>query len=158
MKFTKLTKILRAPLSSKEINKEAGMTIIEILIVISLMGVIMALVVSNLTDSRDEAMRDAAKIGMGQLDSQLQMYRVHNFRFPTTEQGLGALVAKPSSGATRWRGPYADESKLKDPWGNDYQYEIEGKNFKISSPGPDGVMGNEDDVYYPEDSSDLEEE
>ncbi len=151
MKLTMLKKLLKAPFD-KEAARESGMTIIEILIVIALMGVIMTLVVTNLTDSQEEAMRDAARLGMGQLDTQLQMYRVHNFRFPTQEQGLDALVAKPTSGATRWRGPYADEGKLKDPWGNKYQYDIEGKNFKITSPGPDGVFGNDDDVTYPEEA------
>ena len=150
MNFKRILNGLQKPLSREGITKEAGMTIIEILIVIALMGVVMTLVVSNLTDSQDEAMKDAAKLGMGQLDSNLQLYKIHNFRYPTTEQGLRALIEKPSSGATRWRGPYSDESKINDPWGTPYEYESNGKEFKIISPGPDGVAGNEDDVVYPE--------
>lgn len=146
-------KVLAKPLSKEGVSKQAGMTIIEILIVIALMGVVMTLVVSNLTGQQDEAMRDTARLGMGQLDSQLQMYKIHNFRYPTTEQGLRALVTKPGSGATRWRGPYTEESKINDPWGNPYEYSSEGSSFKIISPGPDAVLGSEDDVTYPEDAA-----
>ena len=152
----KLLKTLMIPLEAKGRGKESGMTIIEILIVIALMGVVMTLVVSNLTDTQDQAMRDATRLGMGQLDSNLQMYKIHNFRYPTTEQGLQALVTKPSSGATRWRGPYAEESKIRDAWDNPYEYSAEGKSFKIISPGPDGIVGNEDDVVYPEESGEEE--
>ena len=77
-----------------------------------------------------------------------QMYKIDNYRYPTTEQGLSALVSKPS-GARRWRGPYTEKNKLQDPWGNEFSYESDGKTFKIISPGIDGSVGNEDDVTYP---------
>ena len=76
------------------------------------------------------------------------LYKIDNYRYPTTEQGLGALVSKPS-GARRWRGPYTEKNKLQDPWGNEFSYESDGKTFKIISPGIDGTVGNEDDVTYP---------
>ncbi len=128
--------------------RQAGMSIIEILIVIALIGTVMAIMVTNLTGRQDEAMKQAAELSMGQLESSLQMYKIDNYRYPTTEQGLSALVSKPS-GARRWRGPYTEKNKLQDPWGNEFSYESDGKTFKIISPGIDGSVGNEDDVTYP---------
>ena len=128
--------------------KNAGMSIIEILIVIALIGTVMAIMVTNLTGRQDEAMKQAAELSMGQLESSLQMYKIDNYRYPTTEQGLSALVSKPS-GARRWRGPYTEKSKLQDPWGSDFSYESDGKTFKIISGGLDGSVGNEDDITYP---------
>ena len=128
--------------------RQAGMSIIEILIVIALIGTVMAIMVTNLTGRQDEAMKQAAELSMGQLESSLQMYKIDNYRYPTTEQGLSALVSKPS-GARRWRGPYTEKNKLQDPWGNEFSYESDGKTFKIISPGIDGTVGNEDDVTYP---------
>ena len=76
--------------------KNAGMSIIEILIVIALIGTVMAIMVTNLTGEQDEAMKQAlTEISMG-IESSLQMYKVNNYRYPTTEQGLEALITKPS--------------------------------------------------------------
>ena len=124
------------------------MSIIEILIVIALIGTVMAIMVTNLTGRQDEAMKQAAELSMGQLESALQMYKIDNYRYPTTEQGLDALVSKPS-GARRWRGPYTEKAKLRDPWDTDFGYESDGKTFKIISAGLDGSLGNEDDITYP---------
>ena len=155
MKLSKLHNLLMKPFRAEGQSRESGMSIIEILIVIALMGTVMALLVTNLVGQQDEALKDTARLGMGQLDTNLQMYKVHNFRYPTTEQGLEALVSKPS-GAKRWKGPYTDENKLQDPWGNTYEYESDGRNFKIISPGPDGSTGSEDDITYPEEADEGE--
>ena len=142
----RVSKLLMKPF--QQTARQAGMSIIEILIVIALIGTVMAIMVTNLTGRQDEAMKQAAELSMGQLESSLQMYKIDNYRYPTTEQGLGALVSKPS-GARRWRGPYTEKNKLQDPWGNEFSYESDGKTFKIISPGIDGTVGNEDDVTYP---------
>jgi general secretion pathway protein G len=113
--------------------------------------VIMTIVIRQLTTQQDEAMRDAAKLGMVNVQQALQLYRVHNHRFPTTDQQLRALVQNPGN-APKWRGPYIEEEKLRDPWGNELQYESDGRTFKLTSGGPDGTIGNEDDVTYPESS------
>lgn len=130
---------------------QAGMTIIEILIVIALMGTILTLIATNILDVGESARLDTAKIGMQKIQSSLDMYRIHNYRYPSTEQGLQALVVKPQEG-TRWRGPYIDNNQLKDPWDNPYQYESDGRTFKIISPGPDGTFGTADDLVYPDDA------
>ena len=147
-----LMKPFKQEREGRTLASQLGMTIIEILLVIALLGTIMTLVVSNLVNVGDEARMDAVRLGMSQLDSTLQMYKIQNYRYPTTEQGLIALVEKPS-GAKRWRGPYTDKAKLQDAWGNDYAYESDGKTFKIISPGVDGVVGNEDDLVYPEEEA-----
>jgi len=131
--------------------KQLGMTIIEILIVIALMGTILTLIATNILDVGESARRDTAKIGMQKVQSALDMYRIHNYRYPSSEQGLNALVVKPQEGS-RWRGPYIDSNQLKDPWDNPYQYESDGRVFKIISPGPDGTFGTDDDLVYPDDA------
>lgn len=137
----------------KQVKKvhQLGMTIIEILIVIALMGTILTLIATNILDVGESARRDAAIIAMQKIQSSLDMYRIHNYRYPSTEQGLQALVDKPQEGS-RWRGPYIDSKQLEDPWGNPYQYQSDGRTFQILSSGPDGTFGTGDDLAYPEDS------
>ncbi len=133
----------------KEARRQAGMTIIEILIVIALIGTIMTIVMTNVLQKSDEAKVDLARIAAAQLENALRLYKLNTNRFPTTEEGLGALVQQPAS-AKNWRGPYTEEDKLKDPWGNDFGYESTGaKGFKIRSAGQDAEMNTEDDVVYP---------
>ena len=131
-------------------QNQKGMSLIEIIIVIALMGTLMAIVLQTLTGKQETAMEDAAKLAMAQLDNDLQMFKVHNYKYPTTDQGLQALVTEPGS-SKRWRGPYTEKKKLKDPWGNEFSYEsADGSAFKIISPGIDGNLGTEDDISYPE--------
>ena len=147
-RLTKKTKtIILAPFRDGK-GSESGMSLIEIILVISLMATLMGILISNLTSKQDEAMKDAAKLSMQQLSQKLQEYRIHNYRYPTTDQGLNALVSNP--GSKRWRGPYTEQSKLKDPWDSEFGYESDGRNVKIISGGPDGQIGNEDDISWPE--------
>lgn len=132
---------------------QAGMSLIEIIIVVALMGTLMAYLVRNLIGQQEEAKKDQTKLGMGVLEQSLQLYRVHNNRYPTTEQGLDALISAPADAKT-WRGPYTENNKLNDPWGNAFQYESDGRNFKIISGGPDATVGNSDDITYPESAED----
>ena len=132
-------------------NSSKGMTLIEILIVVALLGGLMAIIVTNLSDSAESARIDQTRIQFGTISQALQIYRLNVGRYPTTEQGLNALLEKPSN-ARRWRGPYTEEAKLRDPWGEEIQYElISGKKYKLTSLGPGGVLGDEDDITYPED-------
>jgi general secretion pathway protein G len=134
------------PLSA---TRQSGFSLIEILIVMALIGTIMTIIISNLTSTQDEAMKDAARLSMGKITQSLQLYRVHNFSYPTTEQGLNALVTNPGT-AKKWRGPYIESEKLDDPWGKPYEYESDGRSVKITSSGPDQSFGTEDDVSYPD--------
>lgn len=142
----RIKKVLSKPFSGAAV---AGMSLIEIIIVVALMGTLMAYLVRNLIGQQEEAKKDQTKLGMGVLEQSLQLYRVHNNRYPSTEQGLDAMIAAPADVRT-WRGPYTESNKLNDPWGNKFQYESDGRNFKIISGGPDGSVGTSDDIVYPE--------
>ena len=124
---------------------ERGMSLIEIIIVVALLGTLMAYMVSNLIGQSEEAKKDETKLAQGVISQSLQMYRIHNNKYPGDLKGL---LTNPGD-AKNWRGPYIESNKLKDPWGNDFHYESDGRNYKIISPGPDGTTGNEDDITYP---------
>ena len=134
---------------SSEKTKEKGMTLIEIIIVITLIGGLFAILVTNVMDQADSAKEDQVGIQFGTITQSLQLYRLHNGKYPTTEQGMDALLEKPAD-AKRWRGPYIEKAKLQDPWGNPIEYESNGGSFKLTSPGKNGQLGDDDDIFYPE--------
>jgi general secretion pathway protein G len=143
----KTTRFLTTPFSAQQ--RQQGMTLIEIIIVVALLGTLMAILVNNLLAPQQEAQRDQAKLQMAAVSQPLNMYRVHHNKYPTTAQGLDALVANPGDDKS-WRGPYTEENKLTDPWGKKFDYESDGRQFKMTSSGPDGEVGTPDDVIYPE--------
>lgn len=127
-----------------------GMTLIEIIIVIALLATLMAILATNVMKTAESAKEDQARIAMQSLAQALQMYRVHNYKYPTTEQGLDALLRDPGS-TKRWRGPYVEsEQKLNDPWGNRLEYESDGTVFRMTSMGTDGQLGTANDIHFPE--------
>lgn len=128
---------------------ERGMSLIEIIIVVALLGTLMAYMVSNLIGQSEEAKKDQTRLAMGVIQQSLQMYRIHNNKYPTTEQGLKALLENPGDSKS-WRGPYIEPNKLKDPWQADFAFDGDGRAFKIISGGPDNTIGNEDDITYPD--------
>lgn len=128
----------------------SGMSMIEIMIVISLIGILMTFIVRNVMDSAEHAKADQAKIAMNMLVQDLQRYRLDNNKYPTTEQGLNALITNPGGDARNWRGPYTESNKINDPWQNPFQYESDGRTIKMISGGSDGQVGTADDVVYPE--------
>lgn len=147
----KLRALLLKPFHQK--SSQSGMNLIEIIIVVALLGTLMAILIRNLTGRQQEVMIDQAKIAMGQIASDLQIFKVHNFSYPNNEQGLDALVSDPGS-VKNWRGPYSEEKRLQDPWGERYEYESDGgSKFKIISGGPNKSVGDEDDVVYPEEAA-----
>lgn len=133
--------------------KAAGFTLIEIMVVVVILGILAAMIVPKLTGKPDEARMVKAQQDIRQLESALQMYKLDNFYYPSTQQGLDALVAKPSGDppARNWKGYI---SRLpKDPWGGTYQYlnpgvksEIDifslGADQKPGGEGPDADIGN----------------
>src|SRR4051812_39786122 len=103
--------------------RSRGFTLIEIMVVVVIMGILAALVVPKLMGRTDDARIAAARQDIATVMQSLKLYRLDNHRYPTTEQGLQALVAKPTSGpaADGWKtGGYVDRLP-KDPWGGDYQ-------------------------------------
>jgi general secretion pathway protein G len=123
-----------------------GMTLIEILVVLVLIGVVLGVVGGNFIGKGEKAKADAAKIEMGQIGQTLDLYKLETGRYPTTQEGLQALISAPA-GVTNWNGPYWKKTAVpKDPWGNDYRYASPGQNntpYEIASYGADGREGGE---------------
>ncbi len=124
---------------------QRGMTLIEILVVLVLIGLVLGIVGGNYLGRGEKAKADAAKIEIGQIAQTLDLYKLETGRYPTTQEGLMALVQAPT-GVTNWNGPYWKKSTLpKDPWGNEYRYASPGQNapYDILSYGADGREGGE---------------
>ena len=128
--------------------KSKGFTLIELLVVIIILGLLAAIIVPRVTGRVDEAKIETTKVQMKAIKDALEQYRLDNGRYPTTEQGLKALVEKPTIPPIppRWK-KYLD-SVPKDAWGNDFIYISPGVNnpYELRSPGPDGEEGTEDDI------------
>ena len=122
-----------------------GFTLIELLVVLVIIGVLGALIVPNLFSSLDDARSTAARTDINTLMQALKRYKLDNQRFPSVEQGLGALIQKPSAGPApmNWK-PYLDKLP-NDPWGRAYQYLNPGVKGEIDvfSLGADGQPGGE---------------
>ena len=125
--------------------RNAGFTLIELMVVLVIIGVLAALIVPNVLDRADDARSTAAKTDIANLVQALKLYKLDNQRFPTAEQGLQALAAKPTAGPTapNWR-PYLDKLP-NDPWGRPYQYLNPGIKGEVDvmSFGADGQAGGE---------------
>jgi general secretion pathway protein G len=124
---------------------ERGMTLIEILVVLTLIGVVLGIVGGNYISRGEQAKAKAAKIEIGQISQALDLYKLEVGRYPTSQEGLQALITAPPS-APNWSGPYWKKSTLpKDPWGNEYRYAAPGQNgpYDILSYGADGKEGGE---------------
>lgn len=128
--------------------QQAGFTLVEIMVVVIIIGLLAGIVVPNVMDNLDKANVQKARADFSALQTALKLYRIDNFNYPTTEQGLEALVTKSSiAPVPRQFKPsgYIDNLN-KDPWGNDYQYMSpadDGKEYDIYSLGADGVSGGE---------------
>ena len=122
-----------------------GFTLIELLVVLVIIGVLGALIVPNLFSSLDDARITAARTDIGTLTQALKRYKLDNQRYPSAEQGLDALVRKPTATPTppNWK-PYLDKLPA-DPWGRPYQFLNPGVNGEIDvfSFGADGQGGGE---------------
>ncbi len=126
-------------------KKQFGFTLIEVLVVIVILGILAAIIVPRIMDRPDQARVVAAKNDIRAIVSALNLYRLDNGTYPTTDQGLAALVHKPDTGniPSNWKaGGYLDRLP-KDPWGHDYQYLNPGVHGEIDvfSYGADGQPG-----------------
>ncbi len=135
-------------------RKDGGFTLIELLLVVVIIGILAAIVVPKLTGRTEEARITKAKGDLKTFRTVLDAYEVDNGRYPTTEQGLAALLVKPASAPEpkNWKGPYIRGLEVpRDPWGNEYVYvypgQINPQDYDLYSLGPDGQPGTEDDVF-----------
>ncbi len=126
--------------------KQQGFTLIEIMVVVIIIGILAAIVAPNVIGRVDDAQVTKAKAEISNIENAMKFYRLDNFAYPTTEQGIEALVSKPQDpGIRNWKpGGYLDRMP-KDPWGNPYLYLNPGNNGEIDiyTLGRDGTPGGE---------------
>lgn len=125
---------------------QKGFTLIEIMVVVAIIAILGATVVPLIMDRPNEARVVRAKNDIASFSSALELYRLDNFNYPSTDQGLEALVTKPSGDPepVNWNRSGYVKRLAKDPWGRDYLYDFEDGDFEIVSLGNDGAEGGED--------------
>lgn len=135
-----------------ENKKEQGMTLIEIMIVIAILGGLMAVLIPNLMESQKQANISNTKIGMGTVGTALDLYKVTHKKLPTTDEGLQLLRDKGS----------LTKGNMKDAWGNEYTYERIGRSYwKLTTLDPDDNIicrSSRDDKYCDDDKEEQEDE
>ena len=134
-------------MTMKHANRSRGFTLIEIMVVMVILGLLVALVAPNIMGRGDEARVTAAEAQLRNISSALDLYRLDNSHYPSTEQGLEALVEKPTGSPepSNWNPEGYMDAIPKDPWGNDYQYVQPGSEgpYDLYSYGADGREGGE---------------
>ena len=134
----------------KSTTKNNGFTLLEVMVVIVILGILASMVVPNLIGNQERANIQKAVSDINALETSLTMYKMDNYDYPSTEQGLEALTAETDVEPLPRRFP--EEGYVKrlpnDPWGNEYQLLNPGENSKVDvfTMGPDGEAGTEDDI------------
>ncbi|RMF59574.1 MAG: type II secretion system protein GspG [Calditrichaeota bacterium] len=142
-----------------KLKDEAGLTLIEVMMVVIILGVLVALVVPSFVGRTEQARIAAAKADIqANIAIGLEMYLLDNGNYPTTEQGLRALLVKPDTPPipSNWQGPYLKKhTSFEDPWGEKYVYVAPGEHntesYDLYSKGPDRQKGGNDDITNWED-------
>jgi general secretion pathway protein G len=135
---------------SRLLVQRAGFTLIEIMVVIIILGLLATLVIPNITGYTEKAKREKARADIASLEGALELFKADNGFYPTTEQGLDALIIKPSTGRipAKWmEGGYFKKGVPLDPWGNRYVYFAPGRRgegYEIVSLGTDGQESDDD--------------
>ena len=129
----------------KKKHQQKGFTLIEVLVVVVILGILGAVVVPNLLSRPDAARLQAAETDIRMLASALDVYRLDNFQYPSSEQGLEALVQRPSGfpEPPNWNPDGYIKKLPSDPWGSKYVYERRDTSFTLFSLGADGQEGGE---------------
>lgn len=132
--------------------KRRGFTLVEILVVITIVVLLAGLAITNLNKVLGNSQTDVARLFVNQsLKAALVTYRMNLGSYPTTDEGLQALITAPAAKVDRWRGPYIEGNKIpQDPWSQPYMYRSPGVHNKdgydLWSMGPDQKDGTDDDI------------
>ena len=132
------------PLTRPIRRRRKGFSFIEVMVVIMILGLLVGIVGVSLFDSASQATVDATKTQIRGLETALDLYRLHNGRYPTTDQKLSALLERPEVGIIpkNWNGPYLRSKQLPlDGWDNKFVYTSDGNDYEIMSLGADGMEG-----------------
>ena len=135
---------------TQTVQNRRGFTLIELMVVIVILGILAGLIVPRIMGRPEQAKQLKARMQIESISTALKLYKLDNGAYPTTEQGLQALVEAPASGniPKNWRkGGYQEKAKVpKDPWGNEFIYLSPGvhDDFDLIAYGADGVAGGED--------------
>lgn len=132
----------------KRTNIRHGFSLLELLLVLVILGILAALVVPRFANRSQQARQTAARADISSISTTISAFEIDNGRYPTSEEGLAALLSAPA-GLDNWRGPYLEKGKKPaDPWGNEYVYRYPGQrnadSYDLYSLGPDGREGNDD--------------
>lgn len=134
----------------KTSKRHSGFTLIEVMVVLLIIGIMAAIVAPNILGNQEDAQLKKAAIDIQQLETAMDMYKMRNNQFPTSEQGLDALVEQPTIEPIPRNYPTDGFIKRlpEDPWGNTYQLISPGEigRYDIYSSGPDGQPGTDDDI------------
>ena len=126
-------------------KRQKGFTLIEMMVVVAIIGLLATLILPRVLGRQEQAQVEKAKADIQALSSAMKLYKLDNFNYPSTQQGLDALLRKPGGDppANNWKQGGYIERLPKDPWGNDYQYLSPGQHgdFDIWSFGSDGKPG-----------------
>ena len=137
------TSIGRVPARGQRADREAGFTLVELLIVLTILVLLASLIGPRVIGYLGTSKTKAAKVQIESIAATLQLYRLDNGRYPSTSEGLKALVERPPN-AGAWNGPYLTKREVpNDPWGHPYNYRSPGQNgeFDIFSLGADNQVG-----------------
>ncbi len=126
--------------------RKQGFTLIELMVVVIIIAALAGMVLPRVLDRADEARSNIARGDIASITTGLKMFRLNTGRYPSTEEGLGALMVRPG-GDDAWKGPYLENEPI-DPWGREYQYRFPGQNnptgFDLWSRGPSETESGDD--------------
>ena len=132
-----------------KVSRNKGFTLLEIIVVVAIIAILAAYIAPKVAGRVDDARISKAKSDIRVLESSLELYKLDNFVYPSTAQGLNALIEKPSGdGSKNWREGGYIKKLNKDPWGNEYRYQYPGDKgeFDVFSLGADAAVGGEDEA------------
>ena len=128
-------------------RNRAGLTLMEVMLVLVILGILGSMAAVFLRGAQQQALIKTVKTELSIFKTGCEAYQMNMFSYPQDSDGLRALLQAPSSNSEKWTGPYIEPNDLQDPWGNEYQYKLLSQNqIQISSAGPDGQHGSEDDI------------